>query len=239
MGVLKRISSMSSPEMVRKWRNAALLLPSQEIIYRELFLRDLREMGIDDEFYPVRGAANHGLLYLLARVFREFEIESVLEFGAGQSTILFDLMRKTLSPDIRICTIEHEEPWAEMIGKRVDHEIVCAPLAGTGTSWGSGFYDASKVPQERFNLLLVDGPQSFAGRDRLARNGFADLFMSRLANDFIVIVDDAERPGERKLVKRIRETLHDAQIDFREGEALALSRQKLFCGGALYAAAYF
>ena len=230
---------MTLSEMVRLWRNTILLLPSQEIVYRELFLRDLAAMGIDDEFYPVRAAANHGLLYVLARTFREFEIGSVLEFGAGQSTILFDLIRKKVSPQTRICTIEHEAPWAEMIGSRVDHEIITAALAGTGTGYGSGFYDAAGIPEGKFNLLLVDGPQSFAGRNRLARNGFADVFASRLADDFIIIVDDAERSGERKLVRRIRRTLRDARIDFREGEAIALSRQKLFCGGKLYAAAYF
>jgi hypothetical protein len=239
MSAFSRILSMTPREMIRAWRNATLLLPSQEIIYRELFLRDLKVLGIEDQFYPVRAAANHGLLYVLTRAFRDFQIGSVLEFGAGQSTILFDLLKKQVSPQTQIYTIEHEGPWAALIGDRVDHTVVTAPLNGTGTSYGSGFYDASLIPAGKFNLLLVDGPQSFAGRNRLARNGFADIIASRLADDFIIIVDDAERSGEQKLVRRIRKLLRASNIEFREGEAIALGRQKLFCGGALRAAAYF
>ncbi|TPG38257.1 hypothetical protein EAH79_16405 [Sphingomonas koreensis] len=112
-------------------------------------------------------------------------------------------------------------------------------MTGTGTHHGEGFYAAADIPVGKFDLLIVDGPQSFAGQNRLARNGFADIFMERLSENFIIIVDDAERSGESKLIKRMRARLKDGGIAYKEGEALAMKRQKLFCGGEFVSAAYF
>ena len=54
------------------------------MIYRDLFLRELARLGVEDGFYPIGGAANYSLLYLVLRAMTEFPVSSILEVGAGK-----------------------------------------------------------------------------------------------------------------------------------------------------------
>jgi len=237
--IVNRLSLDDPQHAIRLIAAALFLRPSQEQIYRDLFVRDLAEFGIADEYYPLRGAANYSLLYLLTRIFKEFEVESVLEFGIGQTTVLIDKLAKASGRTVRLESVEHEEEWKNVIASRVSHQITVAPLTGTGTTYGRQFYDSKVIPTGLFQLMVVDGPPADVQGNRFARNGFADIFAERLAENFVIIVDDAERKGERSLIRLVRKALKEAGRTYAEGEALALKRQKVFCGGDYARAAHF
>ena len=76
--------------------SATTTRPSMEVVYRELFLRDLARLGLDDLYYPVGWAANHSLMYLIARCFIELPVVNVLELGGGQSSILLSQLNDRL-----------------------------------------------------------------------------------------------------------------------------------------------
>src|SRR3954453_11389151 len=91
----------------------------------------MRQIGIEGTFYPVGGAANHGLLYLLLRAIRELDVACVLEFGAGQTTLLLHAVRTSLRPELDVTTVEHDAGWAGHVQNRVSHTVLHAPLAST------------------------------------------------------------------------------------------------------------
>jgi hypothetical protein len=64
--------------------------------------------------------------------------------------------------------------------------------------------------------------------------------LERLDPDgFLVIVDDAEREGEKALVSRIYSRLESKGIKFSSGRVLASKRQAIFASGKMAAAAFY
>ena len=230
MGLVRRIM----------WRYGELN-PALEIVYRDLFVRDLRSVGIEDIFYPVGGAASHGLLYLLLRTMREFEVGSVLELGAGQSTLLFHAARTRLRRDMDVTTVEHDAEWAARVRSQVSHPVVHAPLVRVSSDGKDiRYYSGGFVPADkRFNLVVIDGPPAHAAEQRFARIGALTLLPAILATDFMLVVDDAEREGEDYLVARLAEMFGAHGIKAHQAAIAAMKKQVWFCGGGYAHAAYF
>lgn len=222
-------------------RSHQLTNPALEIIYRDLFLRELHQVGLPDEYYPVGPAANHALLYFLARALRTLPVKRIMELGGGQSTILIDRMLHKLSLDLAVQTVEHDEVWARELVSSVRHQVLLAPLRPTVVEGHSiGYYShPALVEGEAINLLVVDGPPSY-GRDvRMNRIGALDLVRGRLASDFIVVIDDSERDAEQVLVRQVRESLTQQGRAFRGNTIVAAKRLTVFAGGDLLRASFF
>jgi hypothetical protein len=135
--------------------------PSMEVIYRDLFVRDLERLGLPDIYYPVGAAANHGLLYAVLRTVSECQVSDVLELGAGQTTLLLDNIRRSKDRPFEVRTIEHDARWAEQVGQICDHEVRIVPLIESEIDGRTiRCYDAERVASqaERFDLMVVDGP---------------------------------------------------------------------------------
>lgn len=98
---------------------------SMEAVYQHIFERDLSSIGADGvRFYPVGSAANYGLLYVLLRAALDYPIKEVLELGAGQTSILFDLLVRKSVLKSRVRTLEHDQGWAYRVSQRVSHEVI-------------------------------------------------------------------------------------------------------------------
>ena len=51
------------------------LVPAMEGVYQQLVQRDLSRLQIGNDFYPLAGAANYGLLYVLLRAICNFHLK--------------------------------------------------------------------------------------------------------------------------------------------------------------------
>jgi hypothetical protein len=240
MGIIQKLH--------RKWRMSNAVLrkyylttPAMEVIYRELFIRDLQKLQIDDVFYPIGGAANHGLFYVIARCFIEFEIKNAIELGAGQTSILMSQLSSRYRDRINIRTVEHDAQWAEYIRPKVGHELFLAHLVDKTigghriSHYASGYFDKST----KYDFVLIDGPPAYREDILMNRLGAVEIIQDNLAGDFVLIVDDAERPGEGALIDAIRRELKNRRVGFREIAIAASKRQHLFCAGAYARAVYF
>ncbi|HKX11254.1 MAG TPA: hypothetical protein VJN67_23845 [Stellaceae bacterium] len=223
-------------------RNARWLNPAMEIVYRDLFLRDLRRLGIEDAFYPIGSAANHGLLYAITRAFAEFPVASVLELGCGQSTLLLSELDRKLNRAASIRSVDQDPRWVERLRSRVGHEVVVAELVPKTIEGHSirhyrdGYFDKART----YGLVIVDGPSvPDSAEAALTRLGALEVLETSLAPDFIVIVDDAERKGEGVLVDLMRSHLKAMGTGFGETSIIAAKRQHIFCGGEFRPAMFF
>ena len=207
------------------WRLAHFLgnLQTREISYQNIFFESSRRLGIDIPFYPIGGAANASLLYLILRVCLDSDVRSVLELGVGQSTILLHELRK-LKP-LEITSVEHDAAWAGFVGKQVDHEVIVAPLrAASIDGVDTQVYDVKgELGDRRFDLMIVDGPVGFNVRRR-SRWGCIEFVRKHLADDYVMIIDDAHRRGEMDTVKHLR-TLLDARGPCHVGLAMGACAQ--------------
>ncbi len=181
-------------------RNARWLNPAMEIVYRDLFLRDLKRLGIPDDFYPIGSAANHGLLYA-----------------------------------------DHDLEWAQSLRQAVSHEVVVAslvPKTVCGYSilhYADGYFDRTK----RYDFVVVDGPSVLGPGSAMSRLGCLEIAETALAQDFIVILDDAERKGEGIMTDLMRSLLKKKDTAVRETSIVAAKRQHIFCGGKFESAMFF
>ena len=82
----------------------------------------------------------------------------------------------------------------------------------------------------------MDGPR---GRDRLSRAGVLSLLDEALPQDFVILVDDAERIGEQDTVRLIHGRLAALKREYTSGSTRAAKTQVVFAGGAFQGAAYF
>lgn len=231
-------------ELIRWLNGASSVQPDQEAIYMALFQRDIANVGIKDRFYPLGGAANYSLLYLLARCIVELKPEIVLELGAGQTTLLLDDLRRAGAWSGRRITVEHQAEWIEELsrdGSGATSAFVHAPLVEqTAAGRRVRGYDFAALEKTSVNLLLVDGPPAFLREERFSRLCALQLVERLDRNGFVMIIDDAEREGETVLLEQCVARLGELGIAFRRGEgATGRKRQALLCGGRFVKAAYF
>lgn len=222
----------------RFWLRCGLAtsLHTKELLYQELFAWLCERHGIEKRFYPLRSAANHSLLYLLGRIVEENPVRRIVELGAGQTTLLLDGLAPKQGASV--LTLEDNEFWAGELRSRVRHEVRVVPLVASrlGEKGVQGYDLTSFSANDRFDLVVVDGP---LGRPKASRSGCLDLLDAHLADEFVVVFDDAERRGERQTIDRARALLKAKCPGLREMEVLALKRQVVLMSDAFQRIAWY
>jgi predicted O-methyltransferase YrrM len=183
----------------RHWDQGTV--PNSELLYLQIFDRAVERSGIKvPPLFPVGSAANAGLLYVLFRLAWDFPGGHWLELGAGQSTLLLDALARA-GRVASALTIEHHAGWAERLQRQVAHPVRHAPLR-QASSFGVTAPTYTVSLDQRFDTILVDGP---IGMSEHSRWGALELLCEHLAGDFVVVFDDAERPGERATIAKFLE----------------------------------
>jgi len=223
-------------------RGSRLLTPTawlqgREIVFQGIVHRELDRLGITDTpLYPLRSAATYSYLYLLLRAAQELGSLRILELGAGQSTVLLD--RLTAQFPLAVTTLEHDADWQARIQARVSAPVLHAPLVlRSHSGHTTHVYDPSVIAEsEVFDVLLVDGPRSERRRSRWGALQFVD----RLAiDDFLILFDDAERPGELQTIAATLQHLDASGRNYRTNLVRSVNSQFLIAGGRLTSALYF
>lgn len=133
----------------------------------------------------------------------------IVEAGSGLSTVLVARTLQLIGGEGQLISLEHDEAWREKTQMLVDEHgvsqhcrIVYAPLVELDVGeerymW----YDLSEVDlPEAIDLLFIDGPPKAVGD--LARFPAIPLLYDRLSQGAVILMDDADRPDERKAVSR-------------------------------------
>jgi predicted O-methyltransferase YrrM len=223
-------------EQKQRWSVA----PEQEVIYRDLFVRLLAERGMKDEYFPVNSAANFSLLYLITRTVIELKVQRVIELGAGQSSILLDRLNHTCHP-IDITTVEHDENWVSELQPRVSHKLTHVPLRErkvAGQNVNGYSFDTGSLPQD-VDLIVVDGPPASPRTGRYSRLPALELLDLLRPDGGIIIIDDAERPGEAYLTSLFVQELSRRKLKIFRSRTNAAKRQEVIAYGTKSAAAFF
>jgi len=119
-----------------------------------------------------------------------------LEFGCGMSTLLFDCSF------CRHTAIDNNRKWIDMVSARnlsSGTNLIHSDLNSLG------FYEF--VPEERFDLILIDGP---AGEGN--RNGVLNIIHSLVKKGTAIVVDDTNRPKDKELSEAIQKLLEPEHV---------------------------
>lgn len=156
-------------------------------------------------------SAQPDLLLIVSRLIRNRRPRVIVELGAGVSTVLIATLLRQLGAGSLI-SVESDARYAETVRQRLEElgladwvTVIVADLVPHAGPGGAGvWYDMGRVREvaTRIDLLLVDGPSAAFGET--VREPALDTFAPLLAPGAVIVLDDAKRPGERRIVQNWR-----------------------------------
>lgn len=159
---------------------------------------------------PMRGwAISPDAMSIILGRLQSVSNPTVIEFGAGQSTIVLGSFLKRHGG--RLITVEHDSNYLQQIVSQVEHcdlgsvvEFVRVDLTGSGDSMLGKSYDLSSIPSVPIDLALVDGSPTSGGV--YARFIPLDWSVIHLKPGGSVFLDDSNRPEEQSCKQKLLET---------------------------------
>ena len=155
---------------------------------------------------PTRSwAASPDLLLTLAQLVRKHNPKLVVELGSGVSTLVV-----AKAGAKKVISIDHSGEFADKTREILkEHkvrgvEIRVAQLKAhiSGVDW----YDTAVIKDlKRIDLLIVDGPPG--SKNSEARMPARAEFIAKLSPKAIIVIDDVNREGERKLAEAFAKAL--------------------------------
>jgi predicted O-methyltransferase YrrM len=221
--------SKKSDQITREIQKVTVENKKQSMIaYRqtEAFIQLSNLMQFKSAIPPTRSwAASPDLLLLISETVKKNKPALVVELGSGVSTLVC-----AKSGARKVISIDNSEQYG---GKTRDllkeHkvrgvEIRIAPLRPYAN--GSEWYEVSALKDlKKIELLIVDGPPG--SKNPEARYPALKEFKDKLSAKAIVIIDDVNRDGERKLAEDFAKALpnHTLTIlDHEKGTAIISPR---------------
>lgn len=177
----------------------------------------------DVSFNVGRWAPSYVLFYVLYRILNEVKPMNILELGMGETTKMIQKYKEALNPNAFCVTVEHDKEWIEL--KRdngisldlinvVNAELGEISVNGRNTKQYINLPERLSSFSKKFNLFLIDGP---FGSENYSRYNIVELIMNNfLENEFIIIMDDYNRKGEKDTIDEMKKLLTGKGIDFGE-----------------------
>lgn len=141
--------------------------------------------------------------------------ERILECGAGLSTVY--IARLLAQRGGRVVSLEHDPAWADYVEGELEAEslddrarVIRAPLEPHPLALDESPWYAAREARAAaeslgsIDLLLVDGPPADRPATELARYPALPAFAERLSPAAAIVLDDAGRPGEHRVLERWR-----------------------------------
>ncbi len=171
---------------------------------------------------PGRWAVGYNYIYVMTRILNEFQPHRVLELGLGISTTLISTyFRHLIADDCEHIAIEQNAEWKKFYlnGHTIPScsHIYIAPVV-TCEKDGQQFEMYRDlhpfIDGKQFSLISIDGPR---GGDYYSRRDLLPYLPQILTQDFIIVLDDAQRPGEQRTMADILLILKNAGIAYKFG----------------------
>ena len=170
-------------------------------------------------------AASPDLLLTISEIVKKNRPGLVVELGSGISTLV-----AAKSGARKIISIDNSDAWgAKTVALLKEHkvrgvDVRIAPLRPYAN--GSEWYDLDAIKDlKKIDLLIVDGPPG--SKNPEARYPALQQFKEKLSPSAIVVIDDVNREGERKLAEDFAKALpnHELTIlDHEKGTAIISPR---------------
>ncbi len=126
---------------------------------------------------------------------------AILECGSGVTTLLLAALTEAARRPVHV--FEHLPDWHERLHRDLSRlgapavDLRCLPLVSYGAfDW---YRRPLLPPGTLFSLVVCDGPP---GQTRGGRYGLLEVMGDHLADECVILLDDAERESEQQVVHR-------------------------------------
>lgn len=213
----------SLKDSITKNNNTAIKI-QKETLWSSIFNNTIRDSKwlINQAFSPGRWAMGYPALYILYRVLEQFTPCHILELGLGQSTKMIT-QYAAQNKGIEHFVVEHDSEWIDFYKKNnavssntniicLDREII-------------SYKDAEEVrvfrnfkrtfESYKFDLIVIDAPLG-GDMKKYARIDALSLIGTNLCEQFVLILDDVNRAGEKNTMNEISFQLTQANIQYNQ-----------------------
>lgn len=168
---------------------------------------------------PGRWAVGYNYLYVMTRILEDIEPQMVLDIGLGVSTkLISQYFVFKCNKDAKHIIIEHDEAWIEFYMKKnilSPYSTICLQsliYKNMGKEKYPAYEDIGKdIENKKFNVISIDAPY---GGDNYSRRDILDFLPEVLADSFVIVIDDAQRKGEKRTISDIKEILEKYKIQY-------------------------
>ena len=236
LDILSQDIEKQKSELLEKVQN---LQNKAQLQYQELNFADLlhdstqNSPWLKDKNFALYGwAANYSFIYTLFRVLDNVQPAHILEMGLGQTSMVTTQYIANKKPAADLDIIENDESWIKVYEPKLAksqniklHQCDIEFFDYEGEQ-SRKYKELNKITgDKKYNLIIVDGP--FGGAQKLPRSNIVDLVEHNLAQDFIIMFDDAERAGEQNTIALTKAKLASLGIEFGFQQRNALKSQVL------------
>lgn len=194
---------------------------------------DQLQRGVHDWRLATPFSAPPELLLRAAQELTRSKPRTVLELGAGVSTLILARIIRNQKLPCRLVSVDHDADYLATIAEEVEREgldeivtLLHAPLEPIGLDGFDGLWYRRETIFKEANevgLLIVDGPPKRHGAN--IRYPALPVLAERLTPGALVLLDDARRRPEREALRRWSRQFPEAESSFESvGHGLGLLR---------------
>lgn len=163
---------------------------------------------------PYDMAINYSMLYLLTRLFSDFNIVNILEFGLGQSSKFINAYLNDCENEILHEVIEHDIEWINFFICKLNSKSKIIKLNIISEKFQNQtiqtYDNLLNIIKPNYDLYLIDGPNGLPNYSRFDICKIAENFNKD--DQFIIIMDDYQRPGEKETIEVLKSILSRKNI---------------------------
>lgn len=173
---------------------------------------ELSRLGLGFRPWPGSAVRPAALQMLLNEIYINGR-RSIVEFGSGLSTLYLAKALNNIGEG-HLVSFESDEQWASIVRSWLKEEgvesrvtLVLAPMAACPLALNKlEWYDLDTVTKAMSgysaDCIFVDGPLAYRDENKLSRYPAIPALQSFLADEFVVVLDDASRDGEREVASK-------------------------------------
>lgn len=215
--IFNRIITLIRENRARHKKTESLV---SEVIWANVYHDSIRGMKcLDDLSLNIgRWAGNYSFFYILKRILIEIQPDSILELGLGESSkFISTLINKGIVNSTHLI-VEHDKKWIEAFNSNFEltnkSKILNLKIEEKKALKLNylGYKDIEEIP-ENFVLYIIDGPFASKNFSRFDIVKLAEKFDAH--KDFIIIMDDYNRTGEKETVKELLAVLKRKNISVK------------------------
>lgn len=226
----------SSKDISREIRNI-----NKEILWAENFNNTVSgsEWLKDKSFSPGRWAVGYQYLYAVYRILNTVKPKKILELGLGQSTKLLSQYAKA-NKVVKHIVVEHDQEWIDFYKKEneVAENTEILKIEREYRKYKNddkvlAFKEFKEnLKGQKFDFISIDAPLG-ANAKIYARVDVLEILPECLEKDFVMVIDDYNRKGEKNTVNEIERILKEHNISYCKGiyygekECMVISSEKL------------
>ncbi len=207
---------------------------TDEIYWSNVFNNSISDSSwlINKSFNPGRWAAGYPMLYILFRVYDMVKPHNIIEFGLGESSKITYQYNQHFK-DSKYLIIEQDNEWLDFFSSQIfnvkkNTSILKIKEQKVHDNMSKVYENLQSVTLDnKYDLIIVDGPH---GSLHYSRYQIVDLIKSNnLADDFIIIIDDYDRNGEKETVNEIFNLFKNNNINYVYGIYTGIKETIIIC----------